>query len=166
MLHLVLVSPEMPANVGNIMRTAVALDATLHIVLPTPLKFDDASINRAGLDYINKLVWKTHKDFAAFWATCAPTHFYFISRYGRLRYDKVKYAPVSQIVILIFGNVSHGLPAFIHEHYNDFLLRIPMAPNVRSLNLSNSVALVAYEVMRQRDFANLATQEVIKRGLK
>ncbi len=166
MLHIVLVSPEMPANVGNIMRTAVALDATLHIILPTPLKFDDASLKRAGLDYINKLVWKTHNDFASFWQTCSPTNFYFISRYGRVRYDKVAYPDNTQSVYLIFGNESHGLPAFIHEQYNDHLLRIPMAPNVRSLNLSNSVALVAYEVMRQRDFANLATQEVIKHGLK
>lgn len=166
MIHLVLVSPEMPANVGNIMRTAVAIDATLHIILPTPLKFDDASLKRAGLDYINKLVWKTHKDFHAFWETCTPQNVYFISRYGRLRYDKVVYPGIAQSVYLIFGNESHGLPAFIHEQYHEHLLRIPMAPNVRSLNLSNSVALVAYEVMRQRDFANLATQEVIKKGLK
>lgn len=164
MIHLVLVSPEMPANVGNIMRTAVAVDAVLHIVGPTPLKFNDEHLKRAGLDYINKLTYFVYDDFAAFTQKNKPKHMYFISRYGKLRYDQANYPPSRVDTYLVFGSESHGLPEELYIEHKENLLRIPMVMNVRSLNLSNAVAVVTYEVLRQQDYANLATFEVIKRN--
>lgn len=164
MIHLVLVSPEMPANVGNIMRTAVAVDAFLHIVGPTPLKLTESDLKRAGLDYIKKLSYRVYENYAEFTKINEPEYIYFISRYGKKRYDEVSYPPVNKNVYLVFGNESKGLPEEIYAKQKEQLIRIPMVINVRSLNLSNAVAVIAYEVLRQRDFVNLATFEVIKGG--
>ncbi|HZJ89424.1 MAG TPA: tRNA (cytidine(34)-2'-O)-methyltransferase [Bacilli bacterium] len=162
MINLVLVSPEMPANVGNIMRTAVAVDAFLHIVGPTVLKLTESDLKRAGLDYINKLSYKVYESYAEFIKLNAPKHLYFISRYGKKRYDEVTYPPINENVFLVFGNESKGLPQELYTTQKETLIRIPMVINVRSLNLSNAVAIVTYEVLRQRGFPNLATFEVIK----
>lgn len=152
----------MPANVGNIMRTAVALGATLHIIGPTPLKFDDKNLKRAGLDYIEDLAFYFYESIEDFFSKYDEKKIVYVTRYSDQNYTQFNYGRFDNEVFVMFGNESHGLPLDLLKNNINQCVRIPMVANARSLNLSNSVAIVSYEVMRQQEFYNLATKEVIK----
>jgi tRNA (cytidine/uridine-2'-O-)-methyltransferase len=148
-LHVVLFQPEIPQNTGNIGRTCVAIGAKLWLVRPIGFQLDDYYLRRAGLDYWEHLEFEVLDDWNAAQA-CV------IEPSGRRPWLFTKSAPQSYTQVkfqhadvLVFGNESHGLPDWLHEQYSASRLRIPSRPEVRSLNLSNAVAVVAYEAIRQ-----------------
>lgn len=162
MIHIVLYHPEIPQNTGNIMRTCVAIGAHLHIIGPVPFRLDDYSLRRAGLDYIEALQWTYYPDYEAYISTHQDVQTYYITRYAKMTYADVNYPHADQDLYLMFGRESTGIDHDILRDHFDHCLRIPMVAEARSLNLSNCVALVAYEVLRQQDFQGLAKEEVIK----
>ncbi len=149
MIHIVLVEPQIAPNTGNIIRLAANTGATLHLVEPLGFRVDDSKLKRAGLDYHDWAQINIHKDFEAYLQTAKPKHWYAISTKGTQSYTDLAY-PAD--VALIFGAETHGLHPHIRSQANA-VLRIPMCPNNRSLNLANAVALVTYEVWRQQGFS-------------
>lgn len=162
MIHIVLYRPEKPQNTGNIMRTCVAINAKLHIIGPISFSIDSKDLKRVGLDYIDDLKLTYYNDYSEFEKAHKNANISYISRYGEKVYSSKDYKDKSQDYYLMFGRESTGVPHDILRDRYDETYRIPMIPGARSLNLSNCVALVAYEVLRQQNFADLATSEYIK----
>ena len=153
MFNIVLVEPEIPQNTGNISRTCAATHSTLHLVRPLGFEISDRTLKRAGLDYWQFLDVRYYDSFQELMDKhYTGDNFYFMSTKGSKVYSNVKFKDGD---FLIFGKESHGLPEpLLKEHY-DKTLRIPMWQDLRSLNLSNSVALTLYEALRQTDFKDL-----------
>ncbi len=151
-INVVLVEPEIPQNTGNIARTCAAIGATLHLVKPLGFDISEKAVRRAGLDYWDKLDIIVYESLDDFKQKIKTDDFYLLSTKSKKYYTEVNYTKDSYI---IFGPESRGLPeSYILENF-EHAVRIPMRENLRSLNLSNSVAIVAYEVERQIDFYNL-----------
>jgi len=150
-IHVVLVQPEIHWNTGNAGRTCLATGATLHLVRPLGFSLDEREVKRAGLDYwehVDRHVWESWAEFEAALTTLGEP-FFFSTRATRMLWD----APLgaSKDVVLVFGRETGGLPPDIHERYRDRFVGMPIhSPHVRSLNLSTSVAVAVYEVLRQR----------------
>ncbi|HYO25591.1 MAG TPA: tRNA (cytidine(34)-2'-O)-methyltransferase [Lacipirellulaceae bacterium] len=143
--HVVLYTPEIPYNTGSVGRTCVAVGAKLWLVRPLGFRVDDYYLRRAGLDYWQHLAWQVVDDWAELLTHLpAERHWYFTKRAAR-PYTEPAFAPQD---VLVFGCESKGLPAEIVAPWPERSLRIPTRPQVRSLNLSNSVAIAAYEVLR------------------
>ena len=155
-LNIVLVEPEIPQNTGNIARTCAATGAKLHLVKPLGFSIDEKQVKRAGLDYWDKLDIEEHENFNSFLEKYKPeeNYMYFITTKGTHCYSDVDYSIMDEVFVL-FGKETKGLPEDILKKYIDKTARIPMRPTLRSLNLSNSVAIVAYEILRQKNFENL-----------
>ena len=162
MIHIVLYRPEKPQNTGNIMRTCVAIHATLHIVGPITFSIDSKDLKRVGMDYIDDLKMHFYKDYDEFVKENPNANIYYVTRYARTVYSSYDLSNPVKDLYLMFGRESTGIPHDILKEHEDRLMRIPMVPEARSLNLSNCVALVAYEALRQQNFPNLATEEAIK----
>ena len=162
MLHIVLYRPEKPQNTGNIMRTCVAIHATLHIIGPITFSIDSKDLKRVGMDYIDDLKMHFYKDYDEFVKEIPNANIYYVTRYARTVYSSYDLSNPVKDLYLMFGRESTGIPHDILKEHEDRLMRIPMVPEARSLNLSNCVALVAYEALRQQNFPNLATEEAIK----
>ena len=149
--HVVLVHPEIHWNTGNAGRTCLAAGATLHLIEPLGISLDDRDVKRAGLDnweHIDLKVWPSWDAFERELPALGEPYF-FSTRATRVVWD----APLaaSRSVVLIFGRETGGLPAELHERYHDRFVALPiLSPRVRSLNLSTSVAIAVYEVLRQR----------------
>lgn len=162
MNHIVLFQPEIPQNTGNIMRTAMASNCTLHLIGPLPFKLNDETLKRTGLDYKDHLKYVYYHSFEEFLNKEQPQHVYLITRYGDKLYTEI---PCKNTVVdhyFVFGSESSGLPDKIMKAYQHHLYRIPMNVIARSLNLANCVALIIYDALRQQGFPNLATKEVLK----
>lgn len=150
-LHVVLVQPEIHWNTGNAGRTCLAVGATLHLVRPLGFSLDERAVKRAGLDYwpfVDLRVWPNWEAFERELPGLGEPWF-FSTKAGRLFWD----APLgaSENVVLVFGRETGGLPAVLHERYRERFLAMPIASShVRSLNLSTSVGVAVYEVLRQR----------------
>lgn len=155
-LNIVLVEPEIPQNTGNIARTCAALGAKLHLVHPLGFSITEKSVKRAGLDYWDKLEIEEHISFNKFLEKYNPenTNMFFVTTKGKNVYSDINYAKLEE-VFLLFGKETKGLPEEILKKYIDKTIRIPMRETLRSLNLSNSVAIVAYDVFRQTNFDGL-----------
>ena len=155
-LNIVLVEPEIPQNTGNIARTCAAIGAKLHLVYPLGFSISEKQVKRAGLDYWDKVEIEEHSSFQAFLEKYKPgkTNMYFVTTKGKHVYSEPNYKEMQE-VFLLFGKETKGLPEDILQKYLDKTIRIPMRETLRSLNLSNSVAIVAYDVLRQADFDNL-----------
>ena len=153
-IHIVLLEPEIPQNTGNIARTCAATGAALHLIRPLGFTVDDKKLKRAGLDYWDKLDITYHDSLADFLALHGEKQIYFFTTKARNTYADVRYE--ADEVYLMFGKESAGLPEELLIAHPDTALRIPMREGLRSLNLSNSVAIAVYEVLRQQDFAGLA----------
>ena len=138
MLHIVLLEPEIPQNAGNVVRTAAATGSVLHLVEPLGFSLDEKHLKRAGLDYWDKARIVIHKSVTAFF-----------SSKGHRRYDEVSYQDGDY---LVFGKESVGIDEALLKEHEDDVLRIPMLEGIRCLNLSNAVALVVYEALRQNGF--------------
>ena len=162
MLHIVLYRPEKPQNTGNIMRTCVAIHATLHIIGPITFSIDSKDLKRVGMDYIDDLKMHFYKDYETFVKENPNADTYYVTRYSNKVYSSFNFENITHDIFLMFGRESTGIPHDILKMHEDRLMRIPMVPEARSLNLSNCVALVAYEVLRQQKFPDLATEEAIK----
>lgn len=152
MLHIVLHEPEMPANTGNIGRTCVACGAVLHLIEPLGFKLNEKMIKRAGLDYWEHLDVRTYVNFEEFVEKNHDPKIYMATTKSSQTYADVTYGDADEDVYLMFGKESAGIPEEILLDYKETAVRIPMLPEIRSLNLSNSVAIVAYEVLRQQGF--------------
>ena len=150
MINIVLYEPEIPQNTGNIMRTCVATNATLHLIEPLGFKIDDAHLKRSGVNYIDKLNYKIYKNYEEFLKE-NQGDFYYFTRYGKKPHTSFDYSDNTKNIYLIFGKESTGIPKEILKEHLDKCMRIPMTKNVRALNLSNCVAIVLYEVLRQQD---------------
>lgn len=150
MFHLVLHQPEIPPNTGNVIRLAANCGATLHLIRPLGFDLEHAKLRRAGLDYHEFARVEVHDDFARFLAQVAPPRVFALSTRGRQRYSEVRFAAHDAFV---FGSETRGLPAELLASLPETQrLTLPMVEGGRSLNLSNAVAVVAYEVWRQLGF--------------
>lgn len=152
MLNIVLVEPEIPQNTGNISRTCACTNTRLHIVKPLGFELSDRTLKRAGLDYWDKLDWTVYDDIDDFFRKNEGGVFYYLSTKAKNRYTDVNFP---DNCYLVFGKETKGLPEELLSANPDFSLRIPMGKNLRSLNLSNSVAIVLYEALRQHNFFDL-----------
>lgn len=161
MLNIVLYEPEIPTNTGNIMRTCVATGAKLHLIEPLGFRLDEKSLRRSGVNYIDKLDYQVYLDYEDFLSK-NKGEFYYFTRYGKKPHSSFDYSDPNKNIYLIFGKESTGIPKEILKDHLDHCLRIPMASNVRALNLSNCVAIVTYVVLRQQDYPNLSKVEVQK----
>ena len=160
MINIVLVEPEIPQNTGNIARTCAITGAKLHLVHPLGFKINEKAIKRAGLDYWDKLEIEEHDSLEKFLEKYKPeeNNMFFATTKGKTKYTDINYAKMEEVFIL-YGKETKGLPEWLLEKYLDKkTIRIPMLPTLRSLNLSNSVAIITYEILRQQDFKDL--QEV------
>lgn len=155
-LNIVLVEPEIPQNTGNIARTCAALGAKLHLVYPLGFSISEKQVKRAGLDYWDKLEIEEHLNFKSFLEKYKPEehNMFFVTTKGKHVYSKPKFSEMDEVFAL-FGKETKGLPEDVLQKYIDKTIRIPMREGLRSLNLSNSVAIVAYDIFRQADFSNL-----------
>ena len=161
MINIVLYEPEIPENTGNIMRTCVATNAKLHLIEPFGFIFDEKRIKRSGANYIDKVDYTIYLDFEDFLSK-NNGKFYFLTRYGTSSYSDIDFSNVNENVYLIFGKESTGIPKSILSKYIDNCYRIPTSDNVRALNLSNCVAIVTYEVLRQQGFPKLFFSDPFK----
>ena len=162
MITIVLYRPEKPSNVGNIMRTCSATDSELVIIGPLSFDMSDKSLKRAGMDYISTLKWTYYDNYDEFLKIYGNKKIYYVTRYSKNIYSENDYSNIVEDVILMFGRESTGIPHDILRANYDTTVRLPMVANSRSLNLSNCVAIMTYEVLRQQKFFSLATREEIK----
>ncbi len=155
-INVVMVEPEIPQNTGNIARTCAAIGAKLHLVHPLGFSISEKAVKRAGLDYWDKVEIEEHNSFDEFLEKYKPeeNNMFFSTTKGKHVYSEPNYSKMEE-VFLLFGKETKGLPEDILQKYIDKTIRIPMRNNLRSLNLSNSVAIVVYEVLRQKEFENL-----------
>ena len=151
-----MVEPEIPQNTGNIARTCAATGAKLHLVKPLGFKIDDKYLKRAGLDYWDKLEIEEHENLKAFLEkyNSKLDKMFLVSTKSQHTYSEVDYTSYDEI-FLLFGKETKGLPEDLLKEYIDKAIRIPMKEGLRSLNLSNSVAIVVYEALRQNNFNDL-----------
>lgn len=155
-IHVVMVEPEIPQNTGNIARTCAATGAKLHLVHPLGFDISEKAVKRAGLDYWDKVEIEEHTSFKEFLEKYKPeeNNMFFATTKGKHVYSEPDYKNKKEIFIL-FGKETKGLPEAILQKYIDKTIRIPMRETLRSLNLSNSVNIVLYEVYRQNEFEGL-----------
>lgn len=159
-LHIVLFEPEIPQNTGNIARTCAAIGATLHLVHPLGFKVDEKSVRRAGLDYWKDVTVIEHESIDTFLEEHKESNLWFFTTKSETLYTDAKFEEESYI---IFGKESKGIEESILVDYPTKSIRIPMLDETRSLNLSNSVAVGAYEWQRQHNFHQLRTKGALHR---
>ena len=159
MINIVLFEPEIPQNTGNIMRTCVATGSVLHLIKPLGFRLDEKSIKRSGVNYIDKLTYYVYEDYDDFLNKNKDGEFYYFTRYGHKPHSSFDYSDTSKNIYLIFGKESTGIPKELLRPHIDRCMRIPMTDNVRALNVSNAVAIVVYEVLRQRNYEGLLFEE-------
>lgn len=151
-MHIVLVEPEIPQNTGNIARLCAANNFKLHLVRPLGFSTDDKTLKRAGLDYWHLIEVYYHNSIQEVIELYKDLDFYFLTTKVEQSYTQVKY---SENCVLVFGKETKGLPESLLASYPDNCVRIPMRAEARSLNLSNAVAIVSYEALRQNGFGGL-----------
>ena len=161
MINIVLYEPEMPQNTGNIMRTCVATNAKIQLIEPLGFVLNDNSLKRYGVNYLDKLNYEKYIDYEDF-KSKNPGKYYFFTRYGKKDHTKFDFSNTTDNIYLIFGKESTGIPLEILKDNLDTCVRIPMSSNVRCLNVSNSVAIAVYEVLRQQNFKDLSFTEIQK----
>ena len=151
-MNIVLHEPEIPANTGNIGRTCVATGTSLHLIKPLGFSLDEKHLRRAGMDYWRDLDLHVYENFQDFLDKNPGAKIYMATTKAHQNYSDVSYEPDC---FLMFGKESAGIPEEILVDYEDTCVRIPMKENIRSLNLSNSVAVVLYEALRQNNFSQM-----------
>lgn len=159
-MNIVLHEPEIPANTGNIGRTCVATGTRLHLIEPLGFKLNEKELKRAGLDYWKDLDVTVYDSYDDFLMKNPGSRIYMATTKGLNLYSQVTYEPDS---FIMFGKESGGIPEEILIHNKENAIRIPMSQSIRSLNLSNSVAIVLYEALRQNNFANMQLQGQLHR---
>ncbi len=156
MNNIVLFQPEIPANTGNIARTCVGTNTRLHLIRPLGFSIDDKQVKRAGLDYwkdLDLVVWDSFEEFLE---NTKDKHYYLITKFGAKNYSDFDFSNQDdEEIYFIFGRETKGLPKEFREKYSNQCLRVPMTDKVRSLNLSNTAALIIYEALKQQNFSSL-----------
>lgn len=158
MNHIVLYHPEIPQNTGNIMRTCAATNMKLHLIEPLGFSLEIKDVRRSAANYLKHVDYQVYQDFEHFLKENSG-EFFFLTRYGQVPPDKMNFNIKEKDVYLFFGSESSGIPKEILKDHLDTCLRLPMTDKVRSLNLSNTVAILAYEVLRQQGYNDLITHE-------
>jgi tRNA (cytidine/uridine-2'-O-)-methyltransferase len=154
-IHVVLYQPQIPSNTGNIARTCAGTDTSLHLIRPLGFSTDDKMLKRAGLDYwefVNIVYYDSLDDF---FQKNEGGEFFYITKFGEKPYSSFDYSNPDKDYFFIFGRETTGLPKDVIENNKDVSLRIPMNDNIRSLNLSNTAAILIYEALRQQDYGHL-----------
>lgn len=150
-LNIVLYQPEIPQNTGNIARTCVLTNSTLHLIKPMKFKIDDKQVKRAGLDYWSELKLEMHESYEDFMEKYGDKKIYLATTHGGEHYDEVSFKEGD---FIMFGRESSGVPEEVHNAHEG--IRVPMIKtSTRSLNLSNTVAIIAYEALRQIGFPEM-----------
>ena len=162
MYKVILYQPEKPSNVGNIIRTCSAINAKLVIIGPLSFTLDDKALKRAGMDYISITDIEIYDNYKDFLKLYKDENIYYVTRYAKKVYSSCDYSDVIKNYSFMFGRESTGIPKEVLKEHLDKCIRIPMTLSSRSLNLSNCVAIVLYEALRQGNFFDLATVETIK----
>ncbi len=160
MINVVLFEPEIPGNTGNIMRTCVATDTKLHLIEPLGFSLDEKYIRRSGVNYIDNCEYIVYKNWEDFYEKNKDNGtFYFLTRYGHKPHTSFNYSNSDENIFFVFGKESTGIPRDILKPHLDTCMRMPMTDKVRALNLSNTVAIMVYEALRQQDYSNLLREE-------
>ena len=151
-MHIVLYEPELPQNTGTIARACAATGSMLHLIAPLGFELSDRYLKRAGLDYWHMMQYRVYADFERFLEAWPDARMHFLTTKAPCAYTEASYGPDD---FLVFGCETRGLPESLLSRVYDRCVRIPMVPGARSLNLSNSVAVVVYEALRQQGFPGL-----------
>ena len=159
-MNIILHQPEIPANTGNIGRTCVATGTSLHLIEPLGFRLDEKSIKRAGMDYWQHLDLHTYVNFEEFKEKNPNTKIWMATTKAKHVYSDVEFGPDD---FIMFGKESAGIPGEILVDYEETCIRIPMLEQIRSLNLSNSVAIVLYEALRQQNFESMQLEGELHR---
>lgn len=159
-MNIILHQPEIPANTGNIGRTCVATGTSLHLIEPLGFRLDEKSIKRAGMDYWEHLDVKRYVNFEEFLLKNPNAKIWMATTKAKHVYSDVLFGPDD---FIMFGKESAGIPEEILVDYEETCIRIPMLSEIRSLNLSNSVAIVLYEALRQQDFSQMQLEGELHR---
>ncbi|PAE25455.1 MULTISPECIES: tRNA (uridine(34)/cytosine(34)/5-carboxymethylaminomethyluridine(34)-2'-O)-methyltransferase TrmL [Bacillaceae] len=154
-LHVVLYQPEIPANTGNIARTCAATDTTLHLIRPLGFSTDDKMLKRAGLDYWQFVKIVYHDSLDDFFKNTEQGEYFYLTKDGTKPYSTFDYSRVEKDYYFIFGKETAGLPKDVIESSKERLLKVPINNNIRSLNLSNTAAILVYEALRQQEYLHL-----------
>ena len=162
MINIVLYEPEIPQNTGNIMRTCAGTYTKLHLIKPLGFSLDDRYLKRSGVNYIEHCDYTVYENYEEFLEKNKDGDFYYLTRYGKKPHSDFDFTNSEKDIYLVFGKESTGIPKEILANHLDRCLRIPTNANIRALNLSNCVALVLFEVLRQQDYPNLSKVEIIK----
>jgi tRNA (cytidine/uridine-2'-O-)-methyltransferase len=157
-LHIVLYQPEIPQNTGNIMRTCAAVGAKLHLIEPLGFSLSKKHLERSAVDYLSFVDYAVYPDWNAFSAD-RPGMFVYVTRYGKQSPDQIDMHTSVNDLYLVFGRESTGLPKSLLRNNLERCVRLPMKEEVRSLNLANAVAVLAYEALRQQGYPGLSLQE-------
>ena len=160
MINIVLLEPEIPANTGNIGRTCVATGSRLHLIEPLGFDISEKAVRRAGMDYWKDLDLHVYANYEEFLEKNPGAEIYMATTKAKHVYSDVTYPKDCYIM---FGKESAGIPEEILQNHKDTCIRIPMVGEIRSLNLSNSVAIVTYEVLRQKGFADMTMEGELHR---
>ena len=152
MINIILYQPEIPSNTGNILRTSAATGSLVHIIGPTQFTLNDESLKRAGMDYIDMDHIFYYESYEDFLKVHGDKKIHYITRYGHKPCDSFDFSDVSEDYYVMFGKESSGIPRELLADNLDRCIRLPMKPNARSLNLSNCVAIVTYEILRQQKY--------------
>ena len=159
-MHIILHQPEIPANTGNIGRTCAAAGCSLHLIEPLGFRLNEKEIKRAGMDYWERLDITRYMNFQEFRVKHPNANIWMATTKARQLYTEASYGADDYIM---FGKESAGIPEEILLEYRETCIRIPMLPGIRSLNLSNSVAVVLYEALRQNSFCGLQAEGELHR---
>jgi tRNA (cytidine/uridine-2'-O-)-methyltransferase len=159
MINVVLFEPEIPGNSGNIMRTCVATDTKLHFIKPLGFSLDEKYIRRSGVNYIDYCDYTVYENWDDFYSQNKDGEFYFLTRYGHKPHTSYDYSDSTKNIYFVFGKESTGIPREILKPHLDKCMRMPMTDKVRALNLSNTVAIMVYEALRQQDYNDLLRDE-------
>ncbi|MFJ7745426.1 tRNA (uridine(34)/cytosine(34)/5-carboxymethylaminomethyluridine(34)-2'-O)-methyltransferase TrmL [Peribacillus sp. NPDC097295] len=154
-IHVVLYQPQIPANTGNIARTCAGTDTHLHLIRPLGFSTDDKQLKRAGLDYWEHVKIHYYDSLEEFFEKNAGGEFYYLTKFGEQPHTTFDYSDKESEVFFIFGRETTGLPKELINENMDRCLRIPMTDKIRSLNLSNTAAILIYEALRQQDYRDL-----------
>lgn len=158
MINIVLFEPEIPGNTGNIMRTCVATNSKLHLIKPLGFSLDEKYIRRSGVNYIDKCDYTVYENIEEFYKKNDGT-FYYLTRYGHKPHTSFDYSDKNENIYFVFGKESTGIPPELLKPHIEKCMRIPMTDNVRALNLSNTVAIMVYEALRQQNYNDLLRDE-------
>lgn len=154
-LHVVLYQPLIPANTGNIARTCAGTDTVLHLIRPLGFSTDDKALKRAGLDYWEHVNIHYYDDLDDFYGKNQGGEFFYVTKFGEKAHSDFDYSSGEKEFFFIFGRETTGLPKELIEENIERCLRLPMTENIRSLNLSNTAAILIYEALRQQNYRGL-----------